>query len=91
MRSRHGKIRVGREPVATTSGAAAPTNAGQRDSPRHAGGNRTVRSLCGAYTGETSFYIKINWPFLGAGVVLPKLYYYFTKLALCQCSLPLIC
>ena len=26
-----------------------------------------------------------------AGVVLPKLHYYFIKLALYQCSLPLIC
>jgi hypothetical protein len=44
-----------------------------------------------AYAGDRSFCIKFNWPFLGAGVVLPKLHYYFMKLALCQCSLPLIC
>jgi hypothetical protein len=25
-----------------------------------------------AYAGEKSFYIKFNWPFLGAGVVLPN-------------------
>ncbi|XP_046446923.1 28S ribosomal protein S35, mitochondrial-like, partial [Daphnia pulex] len=43
-----------------------------------------------AYAGYRSFYIKFNWPF-GAGVVLPKLHYYFMKLALCQCSIPLIC
>ncbi|XP_046635687.1 28S ribosomal protein S35, mitochondrial-like [Daphnia pulicaria] len=32
--------------LATNSGSAALTNAGQRESPRHAAGNRTVRSLC---------------------------------------------
>jgi hypothetical protein len=26
-----------------------------------------------AYAGETSFYIKFNWPFLGAGVVFSGL------------------
>jgi hypothetical protein len=36
---------------------------------------RVVAVRCGTllqpkYAGETSFYIKFNWPFLGAGVVL---------------------
>jgi hypothetical protein len=37
---------------------------------------------------KNQFYIKLNWLFLGAGVVLPKLHYYFINLPLCQCSLP---
>jgi hypothetical protein len=28
-----------------------------------------------AYAGERSFYIKFDWPFLGADVVLPKLHH----------------
>jgi hypothetical protein len=35
-----------------------------------------------AYAGERSLCINLNWLFLGAGVVLPKLHHYFVKLSL---------
>jgi hypothetical protein len=34
-----------------------------------------------AYAGERSVFIKFNWSFLRAGVVLPKLHHYFVELS----------
>jgi hypothetical protein len=43
-----------------------------------------------AYAGERSFYIKFNWPFLGADVVLPKLHHILLNCHRDCCSLPFI-
>jgi hypothetical protein len=43
-----------------------------------------------AYAGEGSFYIKFNWPFLGADVVLPKLHHILLNCHRDYCSLPFI-
>jgi hypothetical protein len=43
-----------------------------------------------AYAGERSFYIKFNWPFLGADVVLPKLHQILLNCHREYCSLPFI-
>jgi hypothetical protein len=44
-----------------------------------------------AYAGERSFYIKFNWPFLGAdAVVLPKLHHILLNCHRDCCSLPFI-
>jgi hypothetical protein len=43
-----------------------------------------------AYVGERSFYIKFNWPFLGADVVSLKLHHILLNSHRDYCSLPFI-